>query len=424
MDRHSGLVYHAALRQLGNPHAAEEVTQAVFIALAQKAAQIPRGSVLSGWLFRAARYAVSNLAREEVRRQRREQEAATMATTTRSDETESAWEQISPHLNDALEKLSDRDREAVLIRFFQDKSHREVAGALGVSEDAAKVRVSRAVEKLRMLFAKQGFAVPSAVLLAALTAHSAQAAPAGLNAAVATAAAAKGTAGAASTLTLAKGILKLMAWSKTKTAIVAGVALLLAGVTTSIVLQQTQSILPSAKADPVKAVAALVDRSTPKGSLLAMSQALETGDAALFLGTFDFASPDEDAIKSALAQLVTTIGRYRRAAIEQFGAEPAQASFDSLPFRLPLTKIAAATISVEGERMRVQLDPRDRPAMFTQTNGEWRTTVDGFYHMNPSVLSRMGTILVAEYERVLTEMKSGRYKSALDAAQAVHARTK
>ena len=174
-DRYSGLVYHAALRQLGNPHAAQEVTQAVFIALARKAGSIPRGTVLPGWMFRATRYAVSNLAREEARRQRCEQESVMMETTLRSDETDSAWEQISPHLNDALCKLSDPDREAVLIRFFQDKSHKEVAVALGISEDAAKMRVSRALEKLRSFFAKQGFAVPSAVLLAALTAHSVQA---------------------------------------------------------------------------------------------------------------------------------------------------------------------------------------------------------------------------------------------------------
>ena len=305
VDRHSGLVYHAALRQLGNPHAAQEVTQAVFIALAQKAGRIPRGVVLSGWLFRATRFAVSNLAREEVRRRRREQEAATMETTLRSDETESAWEQISPHLKDVLDKLSVQERETVRIRFFQDKSHREVASALGVSEDAAKMRVSRAVEKLRLMFARQGFVVPSAILLATLTAHSAQAAPVGLSVAVAASAAAKGTAGAASTLTLAKGILKLMAWSKTITVVITGVVLLLAGVTTTVLFQQTKSNPPSAKAGPVKAGAVVVDRSTPKGSLLALSRAIDTGDAKLFLDSFTFVSPDEDAIKDILERLIT-----------------------------------------------------------------------------------------------------------------------
>lgn len=228
VDRYAGLVYHAALRQAGNPHTAEEVTQAVFIALAQKADRLPRGAILSGWLFRATRFAFSNLAREQIRRQRREQEAVMMETILRPDDTASVWEQIVPHLNDALDKLPRKDREAVLVRFFQDKSHRELARTLGVSEDAAKVRVSRALEKLRLIFARQGFAVPSAVLLATISAHGAQAAPAGLTASVASVAVAKGTAGTTSTLTIAKGVLKIMACTKVKTAIVVGVAVIVA----------------------------------------------------------------------------------------------------------------------------------------------------------------------------------------------------
>src|SRR5262249_44423596 len=123
VDRYAGLVYHTALRQAGNAHIAQDVTQAVFITLAHKADRIRRGTILSGWLFRATRFALANLAREEIRRQRREQEAVIMETILRPEETESVWEQLAPHLNDALDKLSQRDREAVLIRFFQDKSH-------------------------------------------------------------------------------------------------------------------------------------------------------------------------------------------------------------------------------------------------------------------------------------------------------------
>ncbi len=241
VDRYAGLVYHAALRQAGNPHTAEEVTQAVFIALAQKADRLPRGAVLSGWLFRATRFAFNNLAREQIRRQRREQEAVMMETILRPDETASVWEQIVPHLNNALDKLPRKDREAVLIRFFQDKSHRELARILGVSEDAAKVRVSRALEKLRLIFARQGFAVPSAVLLATISAHGAQAVPAGLTASVASVAVAKGTAGTTSTLTIAKGVLKIMAWTKAKTAVVVGAGILFAAGTTTITIKEIQA---------------------------------------------------------------------------------------------------------------------------------------------------------------------------------------
>jgi uncharacterized protein (TIGR03435 family) len=240
VDRYAGLVYHAALRQAGNPHTAEEVTQAVFIALAQKADRIPRGAILSGWLFRATRFACNNLAREQIRRQRREQEAVMMETILRPDDTASVWEQIVPHLNDALERLPRKDREAVLVRFFQDKSHRELARTLGVSEDASKVRISRALEKLRLIFARQGFAVPSAVLLATISAHGAQAAPAGLTASVASVAVTNGTAGTTSTLTIAKGVLKIMAWTKAKTAIVIGASMLLAAGTATVTVKKIQ----------------------------------------------------------------------------------------------------------------------------------------------------------------------------------------
>jgi len=240
VDRYAGLVYHAALRQAGNPHTAEEVTQAMFIALAQKADRIPRGAILSGWLFLATRFAFSNLAREQIRRQRREQEAVMMEDILRPDDTASVWEQIVPHLNDALDKLPRKDREAVLVRFFQDKSHRELARALGVSEDAAKVHVSRALEKLRLIFARQGFVVPSAVLLATISAYGAQAAPTGLTASVASVAVAKGAAGTTSTLTIAKGVLKIMAWTKAKIAIVSGVVVLLAAGTATITVKEVQ----------------------------------------------------------------------------------------------------------------------------------------------------------------------------------------
>jgi RNA polymerase sigma factor (sigma-70 family) len=263
VDRYAGLVYHAALRQAGNPHTAEEVTQAVFIALAQKADRIPRGIILSGWLFRATRFAFSNLAREQSRRQRREQEAAIMETILRPDETASVWEQIVPHLNDALDRLPRKDREAVLVRFFQDKSHRELARTLGVSEDAAKVRVSRALEKLRLIFARRGYAVPSAVLLATISAHGAQAAPAGLTASVASVAVAKGTAGTTSTLTLAKGVLKIMAWTKAKTAIVSGVVVLLAaGTPIVLVTAHRAHTQPRPDRNPPKIITLKVSPST------------------------------------------------------------------------------------------------------------------------------------------------------------------
>jgi RNA polymerase sigma factor (sigma-70 family) len=177
VQRYSGMVYHAALRQTGNPHAAEEVAQVVFIALAQKADRIPRQPTLYGWLFRATRFAVLNQARQSANRERHEQETVAMQPITEPNEADSTWERLTPHLNDALDKLSAGDRELLMIRYFGNKSHKEVAEALGVSEETARKRLSRAMERLREIFARRGVVVSSLALAAAFAAHGAKAAP-------------------------------------------------------------------------------------------------------------------------------------------------------------------------------------------------------------------------------------------------------
>ena len=238
VERYAGMVYHTALRQLGNPHAAEEVAQAVFIILAQKAATIRRQPTLYGWLFRATRFAVLNQRRQEKNRARREQEAYAMQSASNSDDLNPVWEQITPHLDDALDKLPVMDRELVMIRYFGNKSHKEAARTLGVSEDVVRKRLSRAMEKLRVIFVRRGVAVSSLALVTAFTAHGVQAAPLGLASSLAGVAVAKGATASGSTLTLIKGALKIMAWTKAKTAIIVGASMLLAAGTTTVTIKE------------------------------------------------------------------------------------------------------------------------------------------------------------------------------------------
>ncbi len=226
VSRHINLVYSVALRHAGNPHQAEEITQAVFIVLAKKAGSLRKGTVLSGWLFHAARMTASNFLRTELRRARREQEAYMQSTLT-GTATDQDWKQIAPLLDTAMAGLGEKDRNAIVLRYVEGKDLKEVGVALGASEDAAKKRVSRAVEKLRGFFSKRGVMLSSAALAGAISANAMQAAPVGLAATVA-ATAVKGTVATASTLTLVKGTLKLMAWTKVKIAVGVGVAALIA----------------------------------------------------------------------------------------------------------------------------------------------------------------------------------------------------
>jgi len=224
VSRHINLVYSAALRHVGNPHQAEEITQAVFIVLAKKSRNLGPKTVLSGWLYQAARLTAANFRKGEIRRQRREQEAHMQSVL---NETEiDAWAQIAPALDEAMAGLGEKDHNAVVLRFFENKNLRDVGVELGVTEDAAKMRVARALEKLRKFFVKRGVTLSAVAIGGAMAANSVQAAPVGLAATVA-AMAAKGTA-AASIAALVKGTMKIMTWLKIKFAVGAGATVLLA----------------------------------------------------------------------------------------------------------------------------------------------------------------------------------------------------
>jgi RNA polymerase sigma factor (sigma-70 family) len=234
--RYVNLVYSVGLRQTGNSHAAEEITQAVFIILARRTGSLGPKTVLSGWLYQTAWLTAANYRRTELRRARREQEAYIQSVLNQTEPD--VWAQIAPLLDDAMGKLSEKDRHAILLRFFEDKSLAEVGAILGASEDAAKMRVNRVLEKIRKFFMKRSVTLTTALIASAVSANSVQAAPVELT--ISAIAAAKGATATASTLSLAKGALKLMVWTKAKTVIVVGVGLALATVITRVVLSHDE----------------------------------------------------------------------------------------------------------------------------------------------------------------------------------------
>ena len=273
--RHVNLVYAAALRKTGNADAAGEITQAVFIILAQKAGRLSQRTILSGWLYQTTRLTAANFLRTEIRRVRREQEAYMQSL---ANETEpELWPQMAPLLEDAMGQLGEKDRNAIALRFFEGKSFQEIGAAFGASENAAKKRVAHALEKLHRYFSKHGVSSTTAVIAGAISVNSAHAAPVGLAAAI-TATVVKGPAVAASTLALVKGTIKVMTWMKLKIALGFTAALLLAGGAMTVALSSDTSAdpapsvfqfrlvlnAPSAKADPMTVVQPDADAKTAK----------------------------------------------------------------------------------------------------------------------------------------------------------------
>jgi RNA polymerase sigma factor (sigma-70 family) len=229
--RYVNLVYSVALRHVAEPHQAEDITQAVFLLLTKKAEGLSPKTILAGWLYRTAQLTAANFVRTESRRRSREREAQMRWSTEKSEPD--VWAQTSPVLDAAMAHLGDRERNAVVLRFFEGKSLREVAGTLGATEDAAQKSVERALKKLRGFFSRRGIALSDVTLTGVLSTHTVQAAPAGLAGSIMSAGLAKSAAVTGPSLALAKSTLKLMTWLKIKTAAkVMAWAVLIAGTAT------------------------------------------------------------------------------------------------------------------------------------------------------------------------------------------------
>jgi RNA polymerase sigma factor (sigma-70 family) len=196
--RHVDLVYSSGLRQTqGDHHRAQELTQMVFIRLAQKASALARHPVLPAWLHRTSRLTALEMRRKEWRRTKYEHAAGAEAPSDASESGVIAWDEVRPVLDEAIDRLNEPDRQAILLRFFADHSFENIGDELSLSANTARMRVDRALEKLHSLLALRGIKSSTAAVAAALASQAVTAAPAGVATASTSAAIAAGSAGLA-----------------------------------------------------------------------------------------------------------------------------------------------------------------------------------------------------------------------------------
>ncbi len=177
VSRHLSMVYTTCLRELRDASLAEDAAQSVFIILAAKASKLSARTNLAGWLFQTARFAAKNARTRQTRRERHELEAMRQSIQARTEHEDAAWGDAEPFINQAVAKLSPGEREAILLRYWDNLRLAEVGASLGVTEEAARKRITRALMRLRTQLERQGVALGAATLAAALSAKAAHSAP-------------------------------------------------------------------------------------------------------------------------------------------------------------------------------------------------------------------------------------------------------
>ena len=395
VERHIDFVYAAALRQTGDSHVAEDITQAVFLLFSQRADRLTPATMIKGWLFNATRYVVANFRRAEVRRKFHEREAAAMRSETIYEDN---WSDIAPHLDNAMARLSEQDRRALFLRFFEGMPLAVLSQTLGISEEAAKKRVARAVERLRHSLARHGKVATSASLGGMLHASTAHPAPVHLVRATMDLALHRtsGSANSSSASTLAKGAAKMMLRARAK---LLATQIALAGVLigTAVVFAASQTrLIPSSPVRPATGVVMENLSDTPKVAdddynacrqvLKSIVDAYDRNDVAAVQASYYYkpgSDPKAIDVMDRILEAGVATYRLKSAASSRFGFHGTMLitdTFTGAEFIMDVlsrisaqnARIAGDTLTITPSRHAGPAEAWESPIYFVHDQGAWK----------------------------------------------------